>query len=200
MNRSSLVRYLQLANMMSEKEITRISKFLSLVLRHRPEATGLALDENGWANMEELIEKMNSHKLSITRDMLDTVVVTNNKQRFAFNEHKTKIRANQGHSIQAELGLKEMIPPTYLYHGTSEKAVPSILKTGIQKRGRHHVHLSQDIPTAITVGRRHGEPAVLCIAAQQMHQDGYLFYLSENNVWLTDFVPIQYLKLVALTG
>ena len=185
---------------MSEKEVTRISKFLSLILRHRPETIGLALDENGWANVEELIEKMNSHKLSVTRDMLDTVVSTNNKQRFAFNEHKTMIRANQGHSIRVELDLKEMVPPTYLYHGTSEKAVPSIMKTGLQKRERHHVHLSQDIPTAIAVGRRHGKPIVFCIAAQQMHQDGYIFYLSENNVWLTDFVPVQYLKLVEPAG
>jgi putative RNA 2'-phosphotransferase len=182
--------------MISEKETTRISKFLSLVLRHKPEAIGLTLDENGWADVGELIDKMNGHNYKITRDILNSVVVTNNKQRFSFNGDKTKIRANQGHSIQVELDLKEMTPPEYLYHGTGEKAVTSILKTGLQKRARHHVHLSGDIATAITVGSRHGKPKVFTVAALQMLRDGYKFYLSENNVWLTDQVPVQYLNLI----
>ena len=182
--------------MIDEKETTRISKFLSLVLRHKPEVIGLALDENGWVDVEELIDKMHGHNYKITRDILNSVVATNNKQRFSFNVDKTKIRANQGHSIQVELDLKEMTPPEYLYHGTGEKFVPSILKTGLQKRARHHVHLSGDIPTAIAVGSRHGKPKVFTVAAQQMQQDGYKFYLSENNIWLTDHVPVQYLKLI----
>src|SRR4051794_22139330 len=182
--------------MLSEKEITKIGKFLSLVLRHKPEAIELHLNENGWADVEELINKMNKHNLRITRDILNNVVATNNKQRFAFNDDKTKIRSNQGHSIQVDLHLKEENPPTYLYHGTGEKAVAYILKTGLQKRARHHVHLSGDIPTAIAVGKRHGKPKVFIVSALQMQQDGYIFYLSENKVWLTDHVPVQYLKLL----
>jgi len=183
-------------SILSEKETTRISKFLSLVLRHKPQAIGLQLNENGWADVEELINKMNEHHISITRDILNNVVATNNKQRFTFNDDKTKIRANQGHSIQVELHLKETHPPQYLYHGTGEKAVTSIIETGLQKKDRHHVHLSRDIPTAIAVGKRHGKPRVFMISAQQMQMDGYTFYLSENNVWLTDHVPIPYLQLL----
>jgi putative RNA 2'-phosphotransferase len=185
--------------MINEKDTTRISKFLSLVLRHKPEAIGLTLNENGWADVKELIDKMNGHNYKITRDILNSVVATNNKQRFSFNGDKTKIRANQGHSIQVELDLKEMTPPEYLYHGTGEKEVPSILKTGLQKRARHHVHLSGDISTAIAVGKRHGKPRVFSVAAQQMNNNGYKFYLSENNVWLTEYVPVQYLKLIGHT-
>lgn len=183
-------------SMLDEKDIARISRFLSLVLRHKPETIGLYINEHGWADVEELMSKMNTHNLKITRDTLNKVVAINNKQRFSFNDDNTKIRANQGHSIAVELHLKEAIPPLYLYHGTGEKAVASILKTGLQKKDRHHVHLSLDIQTAISVGKRHGKPKVLSVAARQMQRDGYKFYLSENNVWLAEFVPIQYLKLL----
>ena len=182
--------------MASEKDTTSISKFLSLVLRHKPEVIGLALDENGWANVKELIDKMNRHNFKITRDILESVVTTNNKQRFSFNDDKTKIRANQGHSIQVALLLNEVNPPEYLYHGTGAKAVSSILKSGIEKRLRQYVHLSTDIETAIAVGKRHGKPKVFIVASQQMQQDGFAFYLSENNVWLTNHVPVHYLKLI----
>jgi putative RNA 2'-phosphotransferase len=182
--------------MLNEKETISISKFLSLVLRHKPETIGLKLNENGWADVEELIDKMNTRNFKITKAILNEVVVSNNKQRFAFNENKSKIRASQGHSIQVDLGLKERVPQQYLYHGTGEKALASILQSGLQKRSRQHVHLSIDIPTAIAVGKRHGYPKVFIVAAQQMQQDGYTFYLSENNVWLTDSVPVQYIKLL----
>ncbi|TKK64307.1 RNA 2'-phosphotransferase [Ilyomonas limi] len=119
-----------------------------------------------------------------------------NKQRFAFNEDKSKIRASQGHSIHVDLQLKEKVPPQYLYHGTGKKAVASILQSGLQKRTRQHVHLSIDIPTAFSIGKRHGMPKVFIVAAQQMQQDGFTFYLSENNVWLTANVPVQYIKLL----
>jgi len=182
--------------MLKKNETISISKFLSLVLRHKPEIIGLQLNENGWADVAALIDKMNAHNFKITPAILNEVVATNNKQRFAFNEDKTKIRASQGHSIQVNLHLQQMNPPQYLYHGTGEKAVASILKSGLQKRARQHVHLSVDIPTAIAVGKRHGNPRVFIIAAQQMQQDGYTFYLSENKVWLTDNVPATYLKLL----
>jgi putative RNA 2'-phosphotransferase len=182
--------------MISEKETTRISKFLSLVLRHKPETIGLTLDNNSWADVGELIDKMNVHNFRVTRDILNSVVATNNKQRFFFNDDRTKIRANQGHSIEVELQLKEVNPPEYLYHGTGEKAVSSILEAGLEKRSRQHVHLSTDIATATAVGKRHGKPKVFIVDSRQMQQDGFVFYLSENNVWLTDNVPVGYLKLI----
>ena len=181
---------------MNEKEITRISKFLSLVLRHRPETIGITLDENGWTEVNYLIEQLNKSGLNINSEVLNDVVANNNKKRFAFNEDKTKIRANQGHSIIVELGYQPMQPPEILYHGTSEKSVASILKTGLEKRSRHHVHLSSDKETAAQVGQRHGKPVILEVAAQEMYENGFDFFISENGVWLTDTVPVNYLKII----
>lgn len=182
--------------MISEKENKRISKFLSFVLRHQPEFIGLELDSNGWADVNELLNKMNSNGFQVTNEMLDHIVATNNKKRFAFDESKLKIRASQGHSIEVELGLKETTPPAFLYHGTSEKSVESILASGIEKRDRQHVHLSGDTVTAKSVGGRRGKPKIFIVAAAQMKEDGFVFYLSENNVWLIDNVPARYLKLL----
>lgn len=183
-----------------EKEVTRISKFLSLVLRHQPGTIGLSLDENGWANTEELIKKMNENGFTLSREVLTHVVETNNKQRFSFNSSGTGIRANQGHSVQVDVELKQYTPPDVLYHGTGEKNVTAILDTGLEKRSRQHVHLSKDMETAIKVGQRHGQPRVFVVAAARMAQEGYTFYLSENLVWLTDHVPPQYLELAATPG
>jgi putative RNA 2'-phosphotransferase len=182
--------------MISEKENKRISKFLSFVLRHQPEFIGLNLDENGWADVNDLLNKMNSNGFQVTNELLDHIVATNNKKRFAFDDNKSKIRASQGHSIDVELGLKEMTPPEFLYHGTAEKSVESILASGLEKRDRQHVHLSSDKITAKAVGGRHGQPKIFIVAASQMKEDGFAFYLSENNVWLTDNVPARYLKLL----
>lgn len=182
--------------MTSEKENKRISKFLSFVLRHQPEFISLKLDENGWADVQELLGKMNSNGFQVTDEILEHIVSTNNKKRFAFDESKLKIRASQGHSIEVELGLTETTPPEFLYHGTGEKAVASILASGLEKRDRQHVHLSSDTITAKAVGGRHGKPKIFVVAAAQMHADGFVFYLSENKVWLTDNVPAQYLKLL----
>ena len=181
---------------MNEKEITRVSKFISLVLRHKPESIGLNLDEKGWAETSELLEKMNQSGTNISLDMLNRIVETNNKRRFSFNEDKTKIRANQGHSINVDLELKQKIPPQFLYHGTATKFLDSILKEGIKKKERQYVHLSIDIKTAITVGQRHGEPKILIIHSEQMHGEGFNFYLSENNIWLTEHVPVKYIRLM----
>ncbi|HZH95740.1 MAG TPA: RNA 2'-phosphotransferase [Flavisolibacter sp.] len=182
--------------MNNEKNTVRISKFMSLVLRHKPQTIGLTVDENGWAATNDLIEKMNANGHYITPDILNYVVATNDKKRFSFNEDKSKIRASQGHSINVDLALKETDPPACLYHGTGEKYVESILKTGLQKKTRQHVHLSQDTGTARTVGQRHGRPVIFTVAAEQMKGDGFTFYLSENHVWLTDFVPLKYLQLI----
>ncbi len=167
---------------------------MSLVLRHQPEVIGLTLDENGWAHVNELIEKLNANGAAADIALIKEVVATNDKKRFAFNEDQTRIRASQGHSIVVELDLKETIPPEYLYHGTAERFLESILSTGLQKQSRQHVHLSATAETAIAVGGRHGKPVVLLIKAKEMHGNGYLFYLSENNVWLTDQVPVAFIS------
>ena len=183
--------------MLPEKELVRISKFLSLVLRHQPEKINIALDENGWTEVTTLIEQANKNNVKLSREILEEVVANNNKKRFAFNSDKTKLRASQGHSIAVDLNYTSQIPPAVLYHGTSERALKSILETGLHKQNRHHVHLSTDVVTARNVGQRHGKPVVLRIEAEAMAQNGYLFYLSENQVWLTDHVPTSYLHVQA---
>jgi putative RNA 2'-phosphotransferase len=182
--------------MLSEKEVTRISKFLSLVLRHQPQAIQLHLDEKGWAGVDELLQKVQSKGFSFDRETLQYIVDTNNKKRFSFNNDGTKIRASQGHSLKVDLGYTESVPPALLYHGTTEKNTKTILHEGLQKMKRQHVHLSTDIETAVMVGRRHGKPVVFGIEAAQMHRDGYPFYLSANGVWLTEAVPASYLRLL----
>lgn len=174
---------------------TKISKFLSLVLRHQPELIGIQLDQNGWADVAVLIEKINTHGIKIDLTILNHIVATNPKKRFAFNETRDKIRASQGHSIEIELGYTNQQPPEILYHGTAEKSVASILQSGLEKRNRQHVHLSADITTAIKVGQRHGKPKIFKVLAQQMFNDNYIFYISDNGVWLTDSVPPKYLLL-----
>ena len=174
-------------------QLKHISKFMSLVLRHKPEEIGLQLDENGWVNVEELIEKINAKGIKTTLEIINTIVETNDKKRFAFNEDKTMIRANQGHSIEVELNLTEQVPPEVLYHGTATRFLESILKTGLQKQSRQHVHLSATIETAKTVGSRHGKPVILTVDTKSMHEAGIKFFVSANNVWLTDAVPVQYI-------
>jgi len=180
--------------MISDKQLTRISKFLSLVLRHQPETIGIQLDKNGWTDVGELIEKANIYGVKFDRETLNYIVKTNSKRRFAFNNEHNKIRASQGHSIMIELGHTNQKPPEILYHGTGEESVQSILETGLEKRSRQHVHLSGDIETAIKVGQRHGKPFVFSVLAEQMYNDNFQFFISDNGVWLTDNVPTKYLK------
>lgn len=178
---------------MNEQHKKKTSKFLSYVLRHHPELINLNLDENGWANVDELIIKSTNDSQGFTFEELDEIVQTNDKKRFIFNEDKTRIRANQGHSIDINLALIPQQPPEFLYHGTAQSNIDSILEKGIEKRNRQHVHLSQDKETATKVGMRHGKPIILTINTQKMFDDGIEFYLSENNVWLTDFVDATYI-------
>ena len=173
-----------------KKNLKTISKFLSLVLRHKPEEIGLKLDSNGWADINELIEK--SEKVKLTKELINEVVSQNNKQRFIIKNDK--IRANQGHSINIDLALEAVEPPDILYHGTTIRFLDSIIKEGLTKQSRQHVHLSEDIETATIVGKRHGKVAILEIDAKKMFEEGYEFYLSENGVWLTDRVSIKFLK------
>jgi len=179
---------------MHPKTIKKVSKFLSLILRHKPEAIGIQLDRQGWANTEELIRKMSAKGTRVDRTLLEEVVAQNNKKRFSFNADGTKIRANQGHSIQIDLGLEAVEPPEFLYHGTATRFLDSIRQSGLEKRSRQHVHLSKDKATAINVGGRHGKPVILIVEAGKMHKAGYSFFISKNGVWLTDNVPVTYLQ------
>lgn len=179
---------------MTEQHKKKTSKFLSYVLRHHPELIDLNLDENGWANVDELITKLTNDSQKFTFEELDEIVQTNDKKRFIFNEDKTRIRANQGHSIDINLALIPQQPPEFLYHGTAQSNIESILENGIEKRNRQHVHLSQDKETATKVGMRHGKPIILVINTKEMSEDGIEFYLSENDVWLTDFVESKYIQ------
>jgi len=179
---------------MDEEQAKTISKFLSLVLRHNPEKIGLQLDTEGWADVNELIGKANQAQRSLDRNMLEEVVYNNDKQRFAFNADKSRIRASQGHSVTVELKLEALPPPEFLYHGTVAKFLDAIKAEGLQKMNRHHVHLSKDRELAQLVGSRRGKPVVLSIRAGQMSRDGILFYVSDNGVWLTDQVPVHYIE------
>ena len=174
--------------------LTSLGKFISLILRHKPETIGITLDEHGWADVNELIAGAQKTSPDFNMEMLEEIVRTNNKQRYAFNEDHTKIRANQGHSIQVDVELKEETPPAILYHGTGEKSVASIQEQGLLPQSRIYVHLSKDIDTAVKVGSRHGKPVVFTVLAGRMHEEGFKFFLSENGVWLTKEVPPKYLE------
>jgi len=180
--------------MQQSKNDVELGSFLSLVLRHNPLAAGISLDPNGWANVEELLAGVNRSGKQIDRETLERIVSENNKRRYCFNEDHTKIRANQGHSIEVDVELKLQIPPDTLYHGTATRFLDSIQQQGITKQNRQHVHLSANIETAVKVGSRHGKAVVLSIDAAAMAKDGSTFYLSENSVWLCDAVPWEYIK------
>jgi putative RNA 2'-phosphotransferase len=174
----------------------KISKFLSYVLRHKPDAIGLTLEDGGWVAVDSLLQALDAAGKPVTRELLEDVVRTNDKQRFAFSADGTKIRASQGHSIAVDLGLKAVTPPDTLYHGTARRFVDSIMSTGLQPQQRHHVHLSPDEQTALRVGQRHGKPIIFRVDSGTMHADGHTFFLSANGVWLTAHVPPSYLHLL----
>lgn len=166
---------------------------MSLILRHKPETIGISLDEHGWADVEDLIAGIaGTHEFNM--DILEEIVRTDNKQRYSFNEDKTLIRANQGHSIPVDVELDEAEPPAELWHGTGEKYVKAIDEQGLIPKSRLYVHLSKDEDTAVTVGKRHGKPVLYLVKAGEMNRDGYPFFLSKNGVWLTREVPVRYLE------
>ena len=176
-------------------DYTKTSIFISLILRHKPETIGIVLDEHGWANVDELIEGVNkTHPLN--REILDQIVAEDEKQRYSFNDDKTLIRANQGHSIPVDVELPETEPPEILYHGTAEKYETDIDRMGLIPKSRLYVHLSGDKETAVNVGKRHGKPVIYEVESGKMHRDGILFYRSVNGVWLTKNVPVEYLRKV----
>ena len=176
-------------------DYTNLSKFLSMILRHKPETIGIKLDSHGWVNVDELIDKMSKRK-HINKEILEYIVEHDDKQRYSFNEDKTMIRANQGHSIKVDVELEEKEPPAILYHGTATKFVEGIEKEGLKHQNRLYVHLSKDIDTATKVGLRHGELVIYEVKAKEMSNDGFKFFISANGVWLTDHVPVKYLRRI----
>lgn len=180
--------------MMDGKEMQSLSKFISLILRHKPEAAGITLDEHSWADVQDLMEGIRKTGRSIDLDILEEIVRTDEKGRYSFSANKALIRANQGHSIPVDVELKEKQPPQYLYHGTAERFLDSIMAEGLKPMSRLYVHLSKDEETAIKVGKRHGKPVVLKVRAEEMWKDGHRFYLSANGVWLVRMVPVGYIK------
>lgn len=178
---------------MDKQQTKRISKFLSLVLRHQPDKIGITLDDAGWVAVDELLAGLKRRSRAITRSQLEEVVRENDKQRFSFDESGQRIRANQGHSVTVELGYQSAAPPRQLFHGTPVQFVESIRSTGLKKQQRHHVHLHTDTATSLAVGQRRGKPVLLTIAADRMHSDGHEFFVTPNDVWLTDAVPPEYI-------
>ena len=174
--------------------LTKISRYISLILRHKPETINITLDKNGWANVQKLITGIKKTYKEFDFNILKHIVDTDDKQRYSFNEDFTKIRANQGHSIIVDVELEENEPPEFLFHGTGVKYMSSIDEQGLISKSRLYVHLSEDITTAINVGQRHGTPIVYMVDTKKMFKDGYKFYLSANNVWLTKEVPVEYLS------
>lgn len=166
------------------------SKFLSLILRHKPQLVGLELDEHGWADVEDLIRRVKG----LDRATLEQIVATDEKQRYSFSANGKLIRANQGHSIPVDVELEELKPPEVLYHGTARRYGAAIVAQGILKMSRLYVHLSSDVETARKVGQRHGKPLIFRVESLLMFNDGYKFYRSVNGVWLTEHVPAKYLK------
>lgn len=179
---------------MTEKETIRASKFLSLILRHEPETVGLKLGEAGWVGVNELLEAVSRHGIPLTLGQLNHIVATSDKKRFAFSEDGRQIRASQGHSVEVDLQYPPQAPPEVLYHGTATRFLDAIRKDGLEKMGRHDVHLSAETRVTLQVGGRHGKPVLLTIRAGDMQRAGFVFRRSANGVWLVDHVPPQFIE------
>lgn len=173
----------------------KLSVFISLILRHKPEVIGIKLDEFGYANVEELIQGVNDSRRQLDFETLKSIVLDDKKSRYSFNEDETLIRANQGHSMKVNVRLTELEPPALLYHGTAERYLESIQGSGINKGNRLYVHLSDNKETALQVGKRHGAPVILTVQSGEMFKDGHKFYLSANHVWQVDYVPSQFIQV-----
>ena len=180
---------------MDKGTLTSLGKYISYLLRHHPEDAGISLDRHGWADADALIDGVREHKYkAFTRETLDEVVRTDSKGRFTYSDDGTKIKAHHGHSVNVELELSESTPPDTLYHGTAKRFVSSIEKGGLLPQSRLYVHLSSDIETAISVGKRHGEPVIFQIDCASMVRNGFRFYRTDNGIWLTKTVPPKYLE------
>lgn len=184
---------------MEQKGSKKLSVFLSLVLRHQPQAAGIDLDKNGWADVEALLRGVNATGRKINREILEEIVRTDEKGRYSFDVTGKKIRANQGHSVSVDVELKEKLPPEFLYHGTASRFLDAIFAEGLKPMSRLYVHLSPDVATAVKVGKRHGKVVVLTVESGKMADDGITFYQSANGVWLTKRVLPKYLQCGTLT-
>jgi len=180
---------------MEPHQLKPISKSLSYVLRHRPDSVGLELETGGWTTVEALLDAFKKAGKNLSVEILKEVVTQNDKQRFEFSDDGLRIRARQGHSVEVELGYEPAIPPSVLYHGTATRNLDSILAQGLLKGRRHHVHLSTNKETMIQVAMRHGKPVLLVVQSAQMHAAGHEFFVTGNNVWLTDHVPSQFISV-----
>lgn len=180
--------------MKMKEQTKRTSKLMSYVLRHNPSELDLDMDEQGWVLIDQLISNARTKGKKISIDIVRTAVETNDKKRFTISEDGKYIRANQGHSINVDLALTPVDPPEVLLHGTATKNLDEIMKGGLKKMNRHHVHLSEDQDTATAVGTRYGKPILLKIDAKKMAEDGFDFYRSANNVWLVEAVPSKYIS------
>jgi len=183
--------------MQNKNPLTTISKFISLVLRHQPQKIGLLLDAAGWADVDELLARAAAAGRVITRDQLNEVVATSDKRRFALSDDGLRIRANQGHSVDVDLGLAPLAPPPVLFHGTASRFVDSVRATGLERRSRHHVHLTEDIAIGEAVGRRYGKPVILRVDAAAMAARGHVFLRSANDVWLVEAVPAEFIEVMS---
>lgn len=181
----------------TKNKVVATSKLLSLILRHEPQLVGLTLGEGGWVRVDELLARCAQANKPISLEMLHEVVATSDKKRFALSEDGLFIRANQGHSVEVDLGLSASTPPERLYHGTASRYLEAILAQGLQRQARHHVHLTSRLDVAISVGQRHGQPVVLEVDSWQMHLDGYQFFQSDNGVWLVEAVGVRYMRLLS---
>lgn len=179
---------------MTDKETIRASKFLSLILRHEPERVGLQLGEAGWIGVGELLAAVNRNGVVLTLEDLKHIVATSDKERFAFSEDGQRIRASQGHSVEVDLQYVPQTPPEILYHGTATRFLDAIRHNGLQRMGRHDVHLSAETTRTLQVGSRHGKPVLLTIRAGEMHRAGFVFRCSVNSVWLVEQVPPQFIQ------
>ncbi len=180
---------------MNAAQLKRVSKSMSYVLRHRPDTIGITLDAQGWVTVDDLIRAFARGGKSYTRQLIEQVVAKNDKRRFEFSDDGRSIRARQGHSIEIDLGYERAEPPGVLYHGTATRNLDSIFDKGLNKGNRHHVHMSTDKQTMLDVASRHGKPVLLAIDARRMHDDAHVFYVTGNDVWLTDHVPPRYLTV-----
>lgn len=178
--------------------LTETSKLLSYVLRHEPQSIELSLDTEGWANVDALITAAVQHGCMLDRPLIEMVVATSEKKRFALSEDGLSIRAVQGHSTDSvAINFEEKMPPAVLYHGTATRFLESIRAQGLLPGSRHQVHLSEEAQTATSVGQRYGKSVVLTIAAGVMHDRGFKFFQAENEVWLTASVPSSFLQEIS---
>jgi len=181
---------------MGPEYLKSLGKFLSLILRHKPEVAGIKLDKNGWASVDDLIEGVTDKGREIDLPILEMLVATDEKQRYSSNDDKTAIRANQGHSVKVDLELEPIKPPKILFYGTVDRYIESIMRKGLEPQSRNHIHLSETEASVFDEGERQNDSIVFKIFSGAMYRDGHHFFQSANGVWLVEKVPNKYLDIL----